>query len=227
MVLIGVDEARETLIVHSYELGNNYKISFSEFEKFQKNYSEKNKVTYIVVQPGDFEAQIEEVRKRPEPPYPPEGEVVRRSREMVRSLALGISAVHSGNHILAREYFTKATSNEGFEEWLPPVFKIFLLQRLADTLLSLGELNEAQAAVTQALALNHGLTAPFKDWPGYEIELANGVKSEGVSSEPYRIQGDIYYAQGEKEKARDAYETALSINPYNAKAKTGLARVAQ
>lgn len=57
--------------------------------------------------------------------------------------------------------------------------------------------------------------------------LENGIKAENKSARARFLLGGAYELSGNKEKAREAYEDALKIEPNNVRAKEGWQRVSQ
>jgi len=82
--------------------------------------------------------------------------------------------------------------------------KMYFLQGDMDN-----DLNYAQKAVAE----DHDLDKPFKDWMGYETNYVR-PDQPGVIPEPYMILGDILDKRGRLREALDAYKKAsgMSLN---------------
>ncbi len=74
----------------------------------------------------------------------------------------------------------------------------------ASVYVRLGDFDKALEFINRASELNHDLDKSTNGWPAY--------RKARVSC-PLEILGDMYLAQGQKDKALDAYRQGLAIEP--------------
>ncbi len=223
MVLIGIKESEEKLIFHNTWLGNNYEITFEEFNKLQKRLKPEMRNSYLVIQPKNLKEKLEEISLRELIPYPDRTQVMLEAEDMIKNFVIGDTARRFGAYDIALNYFLKVVNNPKFDSWLPPYFKVMTLTRMAENYLSLMETENALYYVNKAISLNYDLHKPFKDWPGFEVRTNwPNIHIIDRISGPYRVLGDIYKELKEFEKAEKAYQNALNIGPRNFMALTNL-----
>lgn len=221
-VLIGINEPEQKVIFSSYWLGNNYEISFSEFQVLQNIRLPGERNAYLIIQPKNLKTALTKMKNLEETAYPPRGMVMNETVEMFKNYTIGIGALFSGAYKLQEQYFELVVNDQKFSQFMPPYFKVFTLYKLAEAKLAFGEDGEAKKYVMQAIELNHDLDKPFEDFPGFEIRFNVPVTTIDRVSGPYRVLGDIYMKSNEFMAAKEAYEKALAIKSDNALALSGL-----
>jgi len=221
-VLIGVKEIEQKLVFHDFWLGNNFEISFDEYGKLLAKTPPVLRNKYLAIQPVDLVNKLSEIKKRQFSSYPARTEIMNGAKQMFKNYALAWSPYQDGQYDLAESYYTKVINDPNFEKFFPPEYKVRVYAQLAEMQLGKKDLENAMVNVQKSIAMNHDLDKPFRDWPGYELSNnAPGHFSENSIS--YRVQGDIYLATGDFEKAKESYQKALVIKPNNPLAKAGLA----
>ncbi|MBI2108961.1 MAG: tetratricopeptide repeat protein [Parcubacteria group bacterium] len=220
-VLIGIDEPNGKLIFQSYWLGNNYELSFKDFQRLQNIMSPSGQNQYLIIQPKNLAMALNKIKNLEETPYPPRGIVMKETEEMFKNYTIGMRALSKNNYIEEERHLERVVNDEKFLEFMPPYFKVFALHVLAEAKLALGKMEEAEKYALSAVEFNHDLDKPFKDFPGYEVRGYNTPERLDKISAPYRVLGDIYMRLGEFELAQPAYKNALEINSANNRATRG------
>lgn len=219
-ILIGINESEKKLILHSFWFGNNYEISFDEFNSLWNAARPDQRNSYLVIQPNNYNEIISNVRNRKNDPYPARTSIMNNAQIMFKNYALSEGAIWSLHNDLAKGYQEKVKNDPNFQEYFPPFYKVRLYaEEATENLIDDKDYDAALKNINQAIALDYDLNKPFKDWPGVDFV---GYNSEGVGSAVYRVLGDIYYTMGDFEKAKESYLKTLSINPQDTNAKRKL-----
>ena len=221
-VLIGVNEPAQKLTIHSYWLGNNYEVSFSDFRALQERLSASQRNAYVIIQPKSLIATLENISNRSQVAYPLRGKIMEKSSDMLKNYAVGLSAHFGRFFTMAESYFRRTIDAPDFETSMPPYFKVMVLHKLAATELALNKNDAAMTHALKAVELNHDLEAVFGDWPGYRTQTGVSETPPDRISGPYTVLGDIYKKSGSLSKAKEAYQEALKINPNDTSALLSL-----
>lgn len=210
-LLIGIDDKSQMLTFHSYWLGNNYEISYDDFKKLENNLLEEFQNTYIVVQPKNLQEKLKEVVTRKTNGYPARTEVMKKGEQMFKDYSIGSAgAFRYSFWPEATEYLSKVESSPDFNDYFPPYLKTALYYQMAKMYFLKNDLDKASAYAQKAVAEDHDLNKPFKDWPGYETNDVSPDKS-GVIPDPYVVSGDIADKKGDLKGALDNYQKALNM----------------
>jgi tetratricopeptide (TPR) repeat protein len=221
-LLIGIEDSQKKVILHDFWFGNNYEVSFDDFNKLWEGVRPDGRNTYLVVQPKDLQNKLKEIDSRKITAYPARTSIMDQAHSMFQNYALGWGAKLRGTYDVAQKYYSEILNDPKFEDYFPPYFKVSLFTKLADVYLAQGNLDQAFVNATKAVELNHDLDKPFKDWLGCELRGGNTPGNQGVSSDAYRILGAVYRKQKKYQAAIDNYQKALDINPGNPNAEKGL-----
>ncbi|MBI2618288.1 tetratricopeptide repeat protein [Candidatus Kaiserbacteria bacterium] len=220
-VIIGINESEQTLTLHNYWLGNNYKISFEDFATLQeRKLGEKN--IYLIIQPKTFKNTLLRLKENESIIYPERGVIMNESLEMVKNYTTGTSLLLNGLYMLAEKHLKLVINDQKFEKFMPPYLKVMSLTFLAEAQLALGKDNEARNYVIKAIELNHDLDKSFQDWPGYEVRYNIPETITDRVTRPYIILGNVYKKSGLLDEAKVSYEKALAINANDVNARTNL-----
>lgn len=220
-VLIGIKESEQKLIFHSYWLGNNYEITYDDFNKLQERMRPDERNSYLAIQPKKLKEKIKEVNQRAVSAYPERTLTMKEGEAMFKNFAIGEGAYFLSLNKVAGDYFLKVVNDSNFESYFPPYFKARVLYELGEVFLKQKDYPNALSYVNKAIELNQDLDKPFnKDWPGYETKSNKPDIVDRISG-PYRVLGDIYRELKDFSKSKDAYEKALEINPTNSEAARG------
>ncbi len=107
-----------------------------------------------------------------------------------------------------------------------------ILNNLAVVLVALGDVNAAETAIRRAIALRPGETSYLVDL-GYilvrqkrlqdaEIVLERAVNADRNSADAYNMLGFVYFQLNYRERARENFERALTLNPNHRAARENL-----
>lgn len=214
-LLIGYDNKNKILIFHDYLFGNNYEITYENYESLLDNNNGA-----LIVTPGEaLKAEI----KGPDPSLEyPKRLTIMDSPEQ-RDIAIKVAMVSYLNNLYKTtgvqtglrivQLLEDILASEGFKN-LHPVARISMSVDLAR--MYTNELGEHERAVsilinTTLPLLDYDLYEPFEEW-GRDGSL---VYSSSWRIAPWEILGTAYLRLGEKKKARESFEQALKIDPTN------------
>ena len=222
-ILIGVNSTEKKLILHSYWFGNNYEMSFDEYNELLKKMAPALRNYYIVVQPKNLQVALESIDKRASVPYPARTSVMSDvdSRSLIKDYAIGLAAFKLGNKEKALQYFGQAEKAPKFFEKMPPFLKVELYYYEGSVYAMQGGddgYKKALEYAQKAIDLNRNLDKSFLDWPGYGL-AENRPSMYGVDSKPYVLAGDAYLGQNRLSEAKKSYEKGLDICPKDAELK--------
>lgn len=220
-VLIGIKESEKKIVFHNYYFGNNYEMSFADFEKSWERMRPDERNAFYVIQPVDIDERLKEISSRKMAEYPDRIRVMKEFNSLVANFAISRVMSSTNQNYLAMEYILRVKSDPRFEKEVHNAYKTELYFILANAYLKKGELDSAKENALRSVELNHDLNKPLWDWPGMEIQ-GNKSGNTGEYSDPYRILGDVYLQTNEFELARQNYEKALAIRPDNAAALSGI-----
>ena len=214
-VLIGINEKEQKLTFHNYWLGNNYEISYDEFNQLENKLPENQRNSYIVVQPKNLDEKLQEIAKRKIENYPTRTEVMQKGEQMFKDYAVGSGAAFRGGlWPPALEYLSKVEDSPNFNDFFPPYFKTMLYYQKAKLFFFKNDLDNALMYAQKAVAGNNDLNQSFKDWPGYEVSYVSPA-TRGIAPEPYLVLGDILDKNGDLKGALEAYKKASSLMLYS------------
>lgn len=220
-VVIGMKETEKKVVLHDYWQGNNYEISYADFEK--RLGGSGNQGQFIVIQPVNLKGTLVKLAKISPAPYPARTDMMGKDEAMFQNYALCSRTFVAGQTGMALGYCEKTLNDTNFEASFPPYFKVALYVYLAGIYNIMGnDLNKAEGYARKAVELNHDLDKPFKDWLGYDINMSR-ADSAGKASWPNQVLGNVLRNKGQFQEAIDNYNMALNIYPANRGAKEGLA----
>ncbi len=228
-VLIGIKESEQKLVFHDFWFGNNYELTYDEFNKLAEKTNPRFKNKYLVIQPKDINNKLKEINNASNTNSldPKRTQLTNINSQMLLNYILGSAVLKYGlPSRMAIDYSEKVKNEASFESSFPPIFKTLLFFRLAQAYLALDDLDNALAAALKSVELNHDLDKPSGDWPGYEIAY-NSASNKGQLSNSYRILGDVFNKRGAPEEAKYNYQKALEIYPENQLAQEGLQSIAE
>ena len=175
---------------------------------------------YFVVQPADLNGKLKEISSRAVSSYPARTQTMDNSLAILKNLALAYGASITNLYDTALPYYEKIKDQPNFDQ-LPVYIKVDYYYEMADAYSKLGKYDQAIDNANKAIALDTNFDQPSGDWPGYDV-TANKPDIKGQISGPYRILGDVYFAQGNFKSAGENYGKALDIAPGNQLAIFGL-----
>lgn len=210
-VLIGISGSNKELVFHDNIYGNNYRISFAEFEKSLKDTSQPR---FLVVRPSaEISNQLKPIRTNN--PYPVRKGVMDSSEDIdleIRWAAIRTAATrveeNQKNLELLRDSWKTIINHPAFSR-IHPAGKVMAYSELAGYERKLKNYEEAIRIIEElALPLNHDLNKAYGDW-----DRDSTVYQESIR--PWLTLERTYVEIGNLEKAKDALDRAASINPDN------------
>lgn len=214
VVLIGVDGKNQKLTFHNYWLGNNYEMSFAEFNKLEDKLPSYKRNIYLVVQPKNLSDKVKEIKQRKIQGYPTRTTIMQNGKGMFNNYSMGYDSYIMKMYDTSLDYFSRVEKSSNFNDYFPPYFKTLTYYRMGQIYYNKGDMNNALTYAQKAEQADQNLDQPFKDWPGIKIDwYGNGIQSQ--LSSPYRLLGDIYRQKNNSLNALDNYTKALKINPNN------------
>lgn len=213
-VVIGIKESEKKIVLHNFYLGNNYEISFADFEKSWESMRIDERDAYYVIQPIELKEKLKEVSSRKVNQYPARIRVMDDFSGLLADYAVSRAMRTFGENDLSMEYALKVKNDPRFEKEIHTFYKMEIHGLLASSYFKKDDLESAKQNALLAMEMNHDLNKPFKDWPGIE-NPGSRVGEVNKSSEPYKLLGDIYLRTNELDLAKQNYEKALEIRPTN------------
>jgi len=213
-VVIGLFDKNEKVVVHDFNFGNNYEISYADFEKL----FQPNKGAIMAVWPSaDLTSSLK--RELSPPPYPKRIEAMDKLGPLLIKRNEVLSLVRDGQYDRAIEIQREIVNDPAFS-YFHPAYKVFFLSMLAKYFLLAGQPDETINLInSKILALNNNLTEPYADWPD---QIEGLTAFEDKMALPFRLLGQAYLEKGNKELARKNFEQALKIDPNDEKSQEAL-----
>lgn len=204
-LVIGIFDHDKKVIVHDYYFGNNYEISYENFEKmFDKDGA------ILAVWPSD---KIKGVIKGPNYSllYPQRTEAMGKLGPLALRLPEIALYVRAGDFEKAATSYKKLVDDPSFE-YFPPAFRVFILSSYASDRIALKQYDEAINLINErVLPLNQNLNKAPEGWFVPYIDR---------SEYPYFILNIAYFWKGEKNLATSYYKEAASLYELNKKTFT-------
>ncbi|MFH0929857.1 MAG: tetratricopeptide repeat protein [Candidatus Moraniibacteriota bacterium] len=216
-LLIGINDIERKLTLHSFWHGNNYELSYDEYNELLGAMLPDLRNYYLIVQPKNLEDSIGKIRERRVEAYPKRTNIMSdiNMQKMISDYGIGLGAVLLSNDIQTIEYFSRVEKSTEFAEKMPPFLKLECYYYMATAYSNSGGLGNEKALeyTKRAIDINNDLDKPFSsDWPGFQSTM-NRPSKYGVDSRPYELAGDIYFDQNMLNEAREFYNKALDIYP--------------
>ncbi|MDD2730765.1 MAG: tetratricopeptide repeat protein [Candidatus Portnoybacteria bacterium] len=209
-IIIGVFDKEKKIIVHDYDFGNNYEISYEDFEKM---FDLTNNWAILAVWPGEeLTAEI----KGPDysRTYPKRLEAMDNVGEILIKSNDIVWFNNNQKYEQALNLFKEIIADPKFE-YLPPAHRVSFFTSFANLYLRADRADEAIKILNEkALPLNHDLSQSYGDW--------NKPLNIDKFSTPYYVLGTAYQKKGDKESARQNFEEALKIKPDNKEVQDAL-----
>ncbi len=197
-VVIGIFDSQKKIIVHDHNLGNNYEISYADFEKMFGS----NARAILAVWPSD---KIKKIIKGPDysRSYFPRTEIMNNVGHLL------VDKKTEAYFYISRKNFEKANlllkemSDDADFQYFPRAFQIWLFAVFADTYAELGEYGEAiNVLKNRALPLNYDIKEAPAGWVVPQIDKLFS---------PYIKIAEFYFKNNERKLALDNYNEAKKI----------------
>lgn len=220
IVIIGIKDSERKVVLHSYWFGNNFEISFDDFEKMWGLMREGERNNYLVIRPTDLRGGLKEISKRIIDEYPARTSIMTGQYNMIKNCAYTRGSYLLGLDDMTIRFGSLVENDSKFSD-LPSFFKVNLYYEIADAYRRKKDNQNALDYANKAIYFNHDLDKSVGEWPGYNMSIAN-PETVGIDSNPYKILGDVQFQMGELAKAYDSYKRAIEISPSNQNAQAAL-----
>lgn len=192
-VVIGVFDKDKKVIVHDHDFGNNYEISYRDFESM----FDPGVNAILAVWPSD---SLKTSLKGPDynASYPPRLESMDKIGLLLTTKGAQAAAYfQNGNFEKSSVFFKEMIDSPDFQ-YFPPAFQVVELYLLAGSYNYLGEYDKAIKLITERiLPLNQNLNKPFPGWT---------VLSVDRYIYPYLFLSRAYLKNGRHDLALAAYK---------------------
>ncbi|MEK7505764.1 MAG: hypothetical protein AAB597_02625 [Patescibacteria group bacterium] len=215
-IIVGFDETNQSIIVHQYWLGDNFKIRFKDLIE-----------SGVVDSRGNILGVVFDREDAGEPSpisftYDSEGSLKRQaeSKDFFASYAVGLGfRVLKPSSGASIPFFEKAAVSD----WIGSVHPFY--QVLVFSYVALGyayekKWEDARQWLIKAQSLNHDLNISYGSWP---VSIFENMKDE--LDMPYAVLGFVALGEGKLKESEEMYTRALSINPNNPYAPVGLEQI--
>lgn len=229
-IYIGYSDKDQQFIVHDNNFGNNYIISYDEYEKISKNQ------VVLAVYPPNYKVLNRPRFESADPAsYPPrlaimddpglheiQVKIMELNFYKVETLIKNNDRVAEAKNvleeILAHEAFTRL--HPAAQMLLSYNLAGFYMDELPNTTPNYARAIEVLEGVTLPLIENYDFAQPYGGW---ERRMDTAVyKNPLFNSNPWASLGHAYLKSGDKNKATDAFKKALEYNPQSSFALEGL-----
>jgi tetratricopeptide (TPR) repeat protein len=194
-VVIGVFDKDKKVIVHDHDFGNNYEISYDNFEKmFQPN----SRAILAVWPSNNLKASL----KGPDysASYPPRLESMDKIGLLLTTKgAQAVGYLQFGNFEKSSALLKEMIDSPDFQ-YFPPAFQVMELYTLALSYYNLGEYDKAIKLITErVMPMNQNLNKPFPGW----VTLPGDIDRMAL---PYILLSRAYLKSGQRDLALAAYK---------------------
>lgn len=201
-VVIGIFDDEKKVVVHDHFLGNNYEISYQDFE----NMFLPNVRAILAVWPSD---KIKGIVKGPnsQTSYPPRLEAMDKLGPVL-ALTWADAVFYSwqSDFKKAGNLLFELVNNQNFN-YFPKAFRVAILSRLASDYISAGQLDDAINLIKQrVLPINQNLSEATEGWFVQPIDKF---------ASPYSVLSLAYLKKGEKTLASVSYKEMKLIDASN------------
>jgi len=207
-VAIGIFDKEEKIIFHDYDFGNNYEISYKDFEgRFRPTAQ-----AILAVWPSDdLKAKLAGPNYNSQ--YPQRLEAMDNLGELLIKRSDAAVFGQEGKYEQALQLYEEFL-NDSKISYLPIAHQVEFYSRLANLFLLLNKPDEAIRVITeQALPLNNNLNQTVDGWTE-QVELFKGNNhTENKFARPYYVLGQAYLMKGDKALAEKNFKETLKIYP--------------
>jgi len=208
-VVIGVFDDKKKIIVHDHDFGNNYEISYKDFESMFKPDA---RMILAVWPKADLASRLGGPDYGKE--YPKRLQAMDNLGELLVKGANAVKFFNKGEYEQSLKLYQEFIADSKFIHF-PPAHRVRFYSFLAQIFLKLNKTDEALKIMNEnALPLNHDLSKSFEEWGKPTIRDKFWW--------PYYVLGLIYEKKGDKVLARKNFEEVLKINPNNKLAQDAL-----
>lgn len=194
-VVIGIFDSSGKVIVHDYYYGNNYEISYDDFEKtFQST-----ETGILAVWPSDEIKGSIKGQNYNVAYYPQRSESMDKAGDLLATKnLLAVRFWQLGAFEQSAVAFEELVNDPNFE-YLPPAFRVVKISRLAAAYIDLNQFDEAIRIIKEdVLPINQNLSETFEGW--FLLPPIDKF------SYPYYVLSLAYLKQGKRELAFANYK---------------------
>jgi len=212
-VAIGVFDKQQKMIVHDHDFGNNYEISYQDFEAMFKDDSR----SILAVWPSDILAK--EIKSPSSIPA-----YSARWPEMEKVGQMLMKGTDALLFLFQKDYkksvqTQEAMINDPSFDYFPPAHRVYMYSSLArrklelvvEDSVALGEV--IRLIEDKILPLNDNLSQPYKNWAEQVEFFKDPNYKQDKFPRPYYLLGLAYLQKGDKDSAIKNFEEALKIYP--------------
>ena len=189
-VLIGIKDNGRTVVIHDTHKGNNYELSYKDFEDLWKVYDYPWYIhRYFIISPTD-EKRVEVIKNKVASPYPERLAIMNRFEPPLTSLM----HIFLADDKSALEKQVQGLLNDPLFNDLHPRIKTSALTVIANKYAEFGDYKNVLPYLNKALEVNHDLDKQYGEWPLF------------VSKElflPYTSLATYYNAIGDKKSGAE------------------------
>lgn len=209
-VVIGIFDNTEKIIVHDHDYGNNYEISYQNFEKmFQPN----ARAILAVWPSNELAAQLS--KPTHSSAYPPRLKVMDEMGNLLIKGADAIGFWRQRNYQRAITLEEEFVNDPKFNDF-SPAHRIRFYTFLSRLYLSIGNIEKAKEVLINKVGpINNNLSLPYGEWTE-QISYFRNNRTEDKSEIPFAILAGIYFTQGDQKKSLENLEIATRIKPTDA-----------
>lgn len=202
-LVIGVFDKEKKVVVHDYAFGNNYEISYGDFEKMSQT---RTRRTILAVWPSD---KIKGLIEGPNynVPYPERLEAMDKVGNIVATkLMPAIIARRVNNFEKANALFQEFTSDPNFQ-YFPRQFQVIFLSHLTQSFIDIDKPDEAIEIIAEVvMPLNKNLSSAPQGWV---------IRPIDESAFPYLVLSQAYLKKGQKDLAIANYKKLINLVKIN------------
>lgn len=212
-LVIGISDKDKKVIVHDYDFGNNYEISYDNFEAMFNS----NGRAFLAAWPSE---DLMSKLKRPDyvKPYPERLPIMDSNGKMLAEVSTAVFDYNfTQNFEEALRIYQKFVNDPNFNNF-PPAHRVSFYSSLAAIYIALNNLDKAIEIITsQAMPLNNNLNQPYNGLTEQVDFFKANNYTENKLETPFYMLGRAYLLKGDKKSAQKNFEEALKINPSNLK----------
>jgi tetratricopeptide (TPR) repeat protein len=225
-VVIGVFDREKKVIVHDYIFGNNYEISYQDFQKL---FQSEPKFILAVWPSAELAGKIKGPDANPQS-YPERTVIMDKIGKLLETGSDAYMFYSRNSFAIASRLFEKILESPDAVYFLP-AHRVYLYNLLAFSQFFLYQkdpqkLDDVIKLINEKiLPLNYDLSQPYNGWTEQLEYFKNYNFSTDKSPMPFYILGQIYLAKGNKELAKKNFKEALRIYPDYSWAKEAIERL--
>jgi len=208
-VVIGIFDRGKKIISHDHDFGNNYEISYEDFEKM---FSDNSRAVLAVWPSKELLSRIDGPNYSLQ--YPARLAIMDELGELMIKGADALNFYKQEDYEKAFHLQQEFVSDQKFNDF-SPALRVRFYSFLAHLNILLGDYDGAiELIINKILPINENLSQPYGEWTEQiDYFKKNENRTEDKSGTPYSLLAKAYYFKGDQEQALENLEIALRINP--------------